>query len=98
MGLPLKSVRYLANAPAGRVPSLSEIESNAPVARYPIRTFELRRTFRNRLVAFAFDRHWAVWILWNSWVGSLIHRLFYALAGRPFPYYPEGETDPAVER
>ncbi len=49
----------------------------------PTHQFELHRTLRNRLVAAAFPRQWAVDLIWDSRLGDLAHRVLYALAGNP---------------
>lgn len=45
--------------------------------------FELRRTLRNRLVAAAFPRQWAVNLIWDSLPGRLAHRVLYTMTGNP---------------
>ena len=47
----------------------------------PSHSFTLRRTLRNRFVAWAFPRQWAVNLIWDSPIGRAVHRVFYALTG-----------------
>lgn len=49
----------------------------------PPHQFELHRTLRNRLAAAAFQRQWAVNLVWDSRPGRLAHRVLYAFTGNP---------------
>src|SRR5437588_5717606 len=50
----------------------------------PDHVFRLQRTLRNRIVALAFYRQWAVNLLWLSPFGDLLHRALYSTFGHPF--------------
>ncbi len=51
------------------------------LATGPRHRFTLHRSLRNRVVAWAFTRQWAVNLIWDSAIGRAIHRVFYAVTG-----------------
>jgi len=47
----------------------------------PAHRFVLHRSFRHVLVTLAFRRRWAVWLIWDSKLGDLLHKALYRLRG-----------------
>ena len=84
MGLDVRKVRYFMHARRLSVlPKWSEVELNRDLKEFCSQEFYLRRTFRNKVVCFAFDRPLAIRLLWNSWFGDILHEILYAVAGNP---------------
>lgn len=84
MGLDIEKVHYLMHArKLGILPDWSEIEFNQDLNKFCTHDFYLRRSIRNRVVAYAFDRPWAIHLLWDSWFADIFHKILYAVAGNP---------------
>lgn len=84
MGLDYSRIRYLAKAQQrGWIPPDNQIVSNVRAEALRTTPFTLKLTPRNRVVRWAFDRRWAVNLLWNSRLSGLLHSVLYAVAGNP---------------
>jgi uncharacterized protein (DUF362 family) len=82
MGIPVRRVRYLQHAcRISGVNSLADVELNVSPANLRPKTFYLKRTLRNHVVVMAFGRSWAIKLLWDSWLGRLIHKVTYSVWG-----------------
>lgn len=84
MGFKIENVRYLKHADnKGWIPAYNEIEFNRPPTSFDLPAFTLKLNLRNRAVRWAFDRPWAIRLIWNSWFGDILHKLIYAVLGNP---------------
>lgn len=82
MGLDTARIRYLSIARnRGLIPPEEQIEYNTQLHAFCSRHFHLKRTLRNRIVCWAFDRPWAITLFWNSRFADLFHKLLYAITG-----------------
>jgi len=82
MGIPIQQVSHLHYASRlSGINGLSEIRLNMMPAQLRPRAFYLKRTLRNYVVVFAFDRPWAIKLLWDSKAGDFIHKVLYAVSG-----------------
>jgi uncharacterized protein (DUF362 family) len=76
MGLDIKRVRYLNFAcEKGWIPLNDEIQYNVQPSNFYSESFYLKRTLRNLIVSWAFDRPWATNLFWSSWFASML-RIF----------------------
>jgi uncharacterized protein (DUF362 family) len=57
------------------------IDFNREPSLFQKEQFYLKRTTRNRVVAWAFDRPWAITLFWNSWFADQFHKVLYAVTG-----------------
>jgi uncharacterized protein (DUF362 family) len=57
------------------------IQYNASPESFRRMSFRLERTVRNHVVAWAFDRPWAIRLFWNSWFAERFHQVLYAVTG-----------------
>ena len=84
MGIEWRCVRHLRVASLhGWVPPDDQIMCNVPPESYRKLVFHYCPTLRSRVVAWAFDRPWAIRLFWDSWFADQFHRVLYALAGNP---------------
>ena len=84
MHLDISRVCYLREANRqGWIPASEEVEYNLRPELFNLQEFTLELTMRNRIVRWAFDRQWAIRLVWNSWVGDLLHKIMYAVLGNP---------------
>jgi uncharacterized protein (DUF362 family) len=84
VGLDITRVRYLNLAcKKGWIPLADQIQYNVQPSTFYTQRFYLRRTLRNWIVSWAFNRPWAITLFWNSWFADLLHIFLYAVAGNP---------------
>ena len=84
MRLNALDIRYLAAARhKGWIPAPVDIGYNTPLLPFCNRKFRLRRTPRNWVVWWAFDRPWAIKLFWNSRFADLFHKVLYRVTGNP---------------
>jgi uncharacterized protein (DUF362 family) len=78
MGIDASKVLHLHSGQPARADDPRIIPDMPPE---PVYRFVLQRTWRNRAVAFAFHRRWAVWLIWESKLGDWLHAVLYRLRG-----------------
>jgi uncharacterized protein (DUF362 family) len=78
MGISPQKVRHLHLNAADLVEPPEMLPAPPPA---PAHLFALRRSFRDMLVTLAFKRRWAVWLIWDSKPGDLLHQALYRLLG-----------------
>jgi len=84
MGINYNNIRYLRFASKnGWIPPEENTKINISPDIYYDQKFYLKRSLRSRFVCWAFDRPWAVKMIWDSLLGAYIHRLLYLIAGNP---------------
>ncbi len=86
MGFPWRRVRHLRLAAAmGDMPvHLSDITCDVPPRTANAKVFRLHRTLRNRIALIGFKSRFVTWFGYESWFGTaVIHRVLYAIAGKP---------------
>ncbi|RJR34089.1 MAG: DUF362 domain-containing protein [Deltaproteobacteria bacterium] len=59
------------------------LETNCVAETFARHTFKLHRPLRSWVVVFAFNRPWAIRLIWDSKIGDLLHRIMYAITGNP---------------
>ena len=84
LGFNLNTIRYLNKAAiAGYIPDRDQIKYNNSPEIYLEKKFFIKRTLKQKIVGYAFDRNWAVNLIWNSWLGEFAHKIMYAISGNP---------------
>jgi uncharacterized protein (DUF362 family) len=69
---------------AGVAPdSVDEIELNTELMQFRPFKFRLRRTLQNYVALVGFRNQWGCRLLYDSVIGTLLHKLLYALKGNP---------------
>jgi uncharacterized protein (DUF362 family) len=92
MGISWEQIEHLkVAAKLGELPkSLSEIEFNGSPGESKRHDFQLHRTLRNWISLAGFKSRTVTWLGYESWVGKeILHRLLYAVAGKPVKPKPE---------
>ncbi len=78
MGLDEAQIPYLQQRIEGYEDKKFELQDRSTGPRHQ---FTLRRSVRNRAVAWAFTRQWAIDLIWDSSIGRAAHRALYAITG-----------------